>query len=215
MPDSASAAAENVSARFLPSLLRAAPEFAGMEGNGRPNRPPRCNLQTAKTASVAVCKNKTYGRATRIHFQSNPGCEIEPAYGVLINTRLKNDEKAKQTDNVFVGPATRDSMNQKKNWTRRSRMNAATRDIPVRFSRGAAGFEVKIKSSARHRIPVLETPLVQRSLDLNTRPDGINDMSALALLRTRSVLALVTLPESTLAGRRLEALLKAARKKRC
>ena len=106
-------------------------------------------------------------------------------------------------------------MNHKRNWTRRSRTNAAIRDIPVRFSRGATGFEVKIKSSARNRIPGLETTLVQRAFDLNTRADGINvnDMSAL-LLRKRSVLALVTLPESILVGRRFEALLK-TRKKRC
>ena len=94
-------------------------------------------------------------------------------------------------------------------------MNAATRGIPVRFRRGAAGFEVKIKGSTHNRILGMETSLVQRAFDLTARADRINGMSALPLLRRGHVIALVTLPGPVLDRRRFEAHLKTGRKKRC
>ncbi|HTV41898.1 MAG TPA: hypothetical protein VMF08_15050 [Candidatus Sulfotelmatobacter sp.] len=94
---------------------------------------------------------------------------------------------------------------------RRSPINTTARDIPVRFGRGAAGFDIKIKKSARDRILGLEMSLVQGPFDLYTRARGIAGMLPMPLLRRRSEMALVTL----LDARRLETVLKTTRKKRC
>ena len=93
-------------------------------------------------------------------------------------------------------------------------MNAAVRDIPIRFGRGAGGFEIKIKSSGRSRISDMETPLVQRLFDLNGRAHSIEVMP-LPLLRRQPVMAAVTLSKTVLDERRFEAVLKNTRKKRC
>lgn len=102
-------------------------------------------------------------------------------------------------------------MNHKIKWMRRSRLNAAARDIPIRFGRGATGFEVKIKTSARNPILDVETLRIQ-VFGLNGRVGSIHVMP---VFRRELVMAPVTLPERILNERRLEAVLKTTRKKRC
>lgn len=85
--------------------------------------------------------------------------------------------------------------------------------MPVRFN-SVAGFEVKIKNSAGHKMLDLEPPLVPGIFDLRTRVNGIEGPAPLPLFKRRPAMASVTLHETMLDQRRLEAVLKSARKKR-
>ncbi|HEX3628534.1 MAG TPA: hypothetical protein VH280_24255 [Verrucomicrobiae bacterium] len=105
-------------------------------------------------------------------------------------------------------------MNQKLNWARRGRANAARIAIPLQIGPDAV-FEVKVKRSQRHTIVNLDPPLVQ---DLNHLPMRANERlkALLAPFNRRHLMAPVTLlDERHLDGRRLEAVLRVARKKRC
>ncbi|HEY1790283.1 MAG TPA: hypothetical protein VGJ73_19210 [Verrucomicrobiae bacterium] len=102
-------------------------------------------------------------------------------------------------------------MNQKLNWMRRGRMNTAGADMPVRFNSEAA-FEVKIKKSVGNKTLNLDRPLISGIFDLRACVNGIEAQVSLSLFKRRPAM---TLHETMLDERRLEAVLKAARKKRC
>jgi hypothetical protein len=120
----------------------------------------------------------------------------------------------KQTKRTVILSDKHKFMNQKINWMRRSRLNTAARDIPIRFGRGAAGFEVKIKSSARNRILDVETLRIQ-VFGSNGLVGSIEVVPPLPVFRRELVMAPATLPVRILNERRLEAVLKTSRKKRC
>lgn len=102
-------------------------------------------------------------------------------------------------------------MNQKLNWARR-RTNAAGVNIPVRFDSHAAGFEIKIKRSVGNKVLNLDPPLIPEIFDMRAR---VNGMAPLSLFKRGSAMASATLHETMLDERRLEAVLKMNRKKRC
>ncbi len=106
-------------------------------------------------------------------------------------------------------------MNHKINWVKRGRMSGAVLGIPVRFDPGLA-FDIKVKKShGKSRVSELETPLVPELFDLNTRRDRTHAPRALQLIKRGSAIAQVTLQERVLVQRRLEAVFKSSRKKRC
>jgi hypothetical protein len=76
--------------------------FAEFHRISRLARPGRCNLQSAKMASVAVCKTKTYSRPKTRGIQTNLAAKTGPAYGLLIIRSPKDDYRACQTVMVLV-----------------------------------------------------------------------------------------------------------------
>ena len=105
-------------------------------------------------------------------------------------------------------------MNQKFNGTKDGRTSAASVGIPIRFEAEAAGFEIKIKRSARSGILDLDPPLVPRMSNSPARLTGVALLAQLPLFKRAPAMA-SALHETMLDERRLEAILKAARKKRC
>lgn len=108
-------------------------------------------------------------------------------------------------------------VNQKINSTKRGRTNAAGLSIPIRFFVDATGFEVKVKSSASNKILNLDPPPVPGFFDLYLcmRADDVPALVPPQLFKRGPAIAAVSLPETMLDERRLEAVLKMARKKRC
>lgn len=104
-------------------------------------------------------------------------------------------------------------MNQKLNWTRRDRSNAAVVGIPVRFN-SAAAFEIKIKRPAVSGLLDLDPPPVPGIFDWRGRVNGIQALTPLVLFKRAHALASGTLSNTVLHERRLEAVVRAARKKR-
>jgi hypothetical protein len=122
--------------------------------------------------------------------------------------------KPNKNDKVLVSRDSRQTfMNHKINWVKRGRMSGAVLGIPVRFDPCLA-FDVKVKKShGKSRVPDLEPPLVSELFELHTRGDhGLRPMT---LFKKGSAIASVTLQERTLVQRRLEAVFKTGRKKRC
>ena len=106
-------------------------------------------------------------------------------------------------------------MNQKFNWTKRGRAGEAVWGIPVRFGPGFA-FDIKVKkSSGKNRLPDLEPPLVPELLDLHTRGDRNHALRPLPLYKRGPAITPGSLGERALDQRRLEAVFKSSRKKRC
>jgi len=105
-------------------------------------------------------------------------------------------------------------MNQKLNWTRRGRANAAGVSIPVRFDIAGTAFHIKIKYSSRNGLLILDPPLIPGVFDSRPCADGVDTLSQV-LFRRGPAVASMTLHETMLDERRLEAVLKAAGKKRC
>lgn len=101
-------------------------------------------------------------------------------------------------------------MSHKFNWVKRGRIGGAVSGIPVRFDPGLA-FDVKVKKShGKSRVSGLE-PLVPELFDLRVR----GGQTLVPLFKRGSAITPVTLSERILAQRRLEAVFKASRKKRC
>ena len=94
-------------------------------------------------------------------------------------------------------------------------MNAARRGMPIRFDPDAA-FEVKIKKSGRNAILHLDPPLLPE-YDLPVRANGRERLKILLAPfdRAHAMASVTLLDELHLDQRRLEAVLKNARKKRC
>lgn len=107
-------------------------------------------------------------------------------------------------------------MNQKFKWTRRNRTNAARLAIAVRFEPDPS-FELEIKRSNRKAILDLDPPLVPKINELPMRGNGRQTLRMLLAPFNRGpAMASVTLlDELHLDERRLETVLKTARKKRC
>jgi hypothetical protein len=110
-------------------------------------------------------------------------------------------------------------MNRKFNWVRRSRNNAAQNAIPVRFD-PAPSFEIHIKRSRRNTILDLDPPLVPKIDGMQARAAGRQTLRILLSpfnrgVRAPAMAAVTLLDELHLDERRLEAVLKNARKKRC
>jgi hypothetical protein len=104
-------------------------------------------------------------------------------------------------------------MNQKFNGTKDGRTNMSM-GIPIRFEAEAAGFEIKIKRSTRHGTLDLDPPLVPRMFNSRARVTGVALLAQLPLFKRGPAIA-SALHETMMDERRLEAILKAARKKRC
>jgi hypothetical protein len=106
-------------------------------------------------------------------------------------------------------------MNHKINWVKRGRMTGAVLGIPIRFDPGLA-FDVKVKKShGKSHVPDLEPLLVPELFDLHARRDRAHAPRQLQLIKRGSAIAQVTLQERMLVQRRLEAVFKSSRKKRC
>src|SRR5580698_6462340 len=120
-------------------------------------------------------------------------------------------KETKRTRLLSNGATDKKFMNQKLNWMRRGRMNTAGAGLPVRFN-SEAGFEVKIKKSVGNKTLHLDPPLASGIFDLRACVNGIQAQVSLSLFKRRPAM---TLHETMLDERRLEAVLKAARKKRC
>jgi hypothetical protein len=106
-------------------------------------------------------------------------------------------------------------MNKKINWIKRGRTNVAGVGIPVRFYVDATGFDVTIKKAATKKILNVHAPLVPEFFDPRMRANGLPALAPLALFKRGPAMASVTLHETMLDERRLEAVLKMTRKKRC
>lgn len=107
-------------------------------------------------------------------------------------------------------------MNQKFNWIRRKLTNAAKLAIAVRFEPDPS-FALEIKRSRRNTIMDLDPPLVPKIDDLPARANGRQTLRVLLAPFNRgpAMAAVTLLDELHLDERRLEAVLKNARKKRC
>jgi len=105
-------------------------------------------------------------------------------------------------------------MNQKLNWTTRGRINGDRKGIPVRFGPDVM-FAVKIKNSGRNSILNLDPLLSEFSLPV--RANGRERLKTLLapFNRARALASVTLLDELHLDERRLHAVLKNARKKRC
>jgi hypothetical protein len=98
------------------------------------------------------------------------------------------------------------SMNNKPNWTKGSRANGVGIDIPIRFDPRATGFEIKIRTLVADTISEVHLPLVPRLYDATM---------TVPLFKLAPAMSRVTLAETMMDERRLEAVLKTVRKKRC
>lgn len=105
-------------------------------------------------------------------------------------------------------------MNKKINWMRRGRTNVAGVGIPVRFYVDAMGFDVTIKKAAVKKILNVDPPLVP-FFDPRMRANGLPALAPLPLFKRSPAIASMTLHDTMLDERRLEAVLKMTRKKRC
>jgi hypothetical protein len=105
-------------------------------------------------------------------------------------------------------------MNKKINWMRRGRTNVAGVGIPVRFYVDAMGFDVTIKKAAVKKILNVDPPLVP-FFDPRMRANGLPTLARLPLFKRSPAMASMTLHDTMLDERRLEAVLKMTRKKRC
>ncbi|HEV2328671.1 MAG TPA: hypothetical protein VGY56_07790 [Verrucomicrobiae bacterium] len=105
-------------------------------------------------------------------------------------------------------------MNQKLNWTTRGRINGGRKGIPVRFGPDAI-FAVKIKNFGRNPMLNFDPLIPEFSLSVRT-----NERERLKTLlapfnRAHAMASVTLLDELHLDERRLYAVLKNARKKRC
>jgi hypothetical protein len=106
-------------------------------------------------------------------------------------------------------------MNKKINWMRRGRTNVAGVGIPVRFYVDATGFDVTIKKAASKKILNVDPRLVPEFFDPRMRVNGFPALAPLPLFKRSPAMASMTLHDTMLDERRLEAVLKMTRKKRC
>jgi hypothetical protein len=105
-------------------------------------------------------------------------------------------------------------MNEKFNRSRRGRTNTAGTDIPVLFNPHATGFAVKIKISERHVMWNSDSPVLEL-IDGHSRANGSHALIPIRLFKKGQAMSLLTRLETMLDERRLAAVLKNARKKRC
>jgi hypothetical protein len=125
------------------------------------------------------------------------------------------EKQTKRTKFLLNGVPGKNFMNQKRNWSKRGRSKVAGVSIPVRFD-SARAFDIKIKRPAANGLLDLDPPHVPGIFDLRARVNGIETLMPLAFFKRVHAAASGALSHhhTILHERRLEAVLRATRKKR-